>query len=51
LGSFVVWATVSDDAAGGVVFDAHAASASEPIKNTPRCLMIVPFLLLLAHRS
>src|SRR6478752_1229259 len=40
LGSSVAWATVLlDVVAGGGEFDAHAASASEPIKNIPRCLM------------
>ena len=40
LGSSVACATVLlDVVAGGGEFDAHAASASEPIKNIPRCLM------------
>ena len=45
LGSLVACATVLDEAAGGVLFEAHAESASDPIKNNPRCLMVVPFLL------
>ena len=40
LGSSVACATVLlDVVAGGGEFDAHAASASDPIKNIPRCLM------------
>lgn len=35
-----------EEAAGGVVFDAHADNALDPrIRITPRCLMTCPFLL------